>query len=502
MGQAGNEQGGKLKLSEPKKHMVARYGQLANLALKATDLGLMLCSLGLAILVNYAPGDPLPAQAYAVDFLSTRIKVGNALLCLVMVTIWCIVFNLQGFYRSHRFSTFADEIREIARGVFLATATLLGFAQIGRWPTITLFTATTVFLFALCLIGSTRVLLRLNLRRLRGRGHNIKKLLIVGGGPRASWFAGEVQKRSDLGYRILGYVDDATNFNGHGVKDLPRLGCVDDLPDIIANNVIDEVFVALPIKSQYSQIEKAINLLEEQGIMVYLFSDPFPHQLARSRPAEFAGAPLLSLHSAPPVTWRTEVKRLIDILVSATSLIVLSPLFALVALAIKFDSPGPILFIQERVGINKRRFRMLKFRTMRPDAEERMKEIEHLNEKSGPIFKIRNDPRITRVGKWLRRTSIDELPQLVNVLLGDMSVVGPRPLSVRDALRMEVAWQKRRFSVKPGLTCLWQVSGRSNLSFDQWMQLDLEYIDRWSLGLDWKILLRTIPAILMARGAS
>jgi lipopolysaccharide/colanic/teichoic acid biosynthesis glycosyltransferase len=145
---------------------------------------------------------------------------------------------------------------------------------------------------------------------------------------------------------------------------------------------------------------------------------------------------------------------------------------------------------------------MFKFRTMRIDAEARMKEIEHLNEKSGPIFKIRNDPRITRVGKWLRRTSIDELPQLLNVLLGDMSVVGPRPLSVRDALRMEVAWQKRRFSVKPGLTCLWQVSGRSNLSFEQWMQLDLEYIDRWSLGLDWVILLRTIPAILLARGAS
>lgn len=483
--------------------MVAnRYGQLANLSLKLSDQILMLTALILAIVLNYAPGDSLPVSQYTVDFLSTRIKLANALLGALMATIWYLIFNLQGIYRSHRFSTIADELREIGRAVFLATATLLGIAHIGNWPTITLWTATCVGLIACIAIGGMRLLLRLNLRRLRLRGHNLKKLLIVGGGPRARWFANEVRERSDLGYRIIGYVDDETNFNGHGLNGIPRLGDVEDLPGIIANDVIDEVFVALPIKSQYSHIELAINLLEEQGIMVHLFSDPFPHQLARSRTAEFAGAPLLSLHSAPPVTWRTEVKRLIDIVVSIILLILLAPLLIIVGIAIKLDSEGPILFIQERVGFNKRRFRMLKFRTMRSDAEARMTEIEHLNEKSGPIFKIRNDPRITRIGKWLRRTSIDELPQLVNVLLGDMSAVGPRPLSVRDALRMEVAWQKRRFSVKPGLTCLWQVSGRSNLSFDQWMQLDLEYIDRWSLALDGQILLRTIPAILLARGAS
>ena len=187
----------------------------------------------------------------------------------------------------------------------------------------------------------------------------------------------------------------------------------------------------------------------------------------------------------------------------ATVLLVLfAPLFFLIAVGIKLDSKGPIVFIQDRIGFNKRRFRMIKFRTMRANAESEMKDLEHLNEKSGPIFKIRNDPRITCVGRWLRKTSIDELPQLVNVLLGDMSIVGPRPLSVRDASRMAQAWQKRRFSVKPGLTCLWQVSGRSNLSFEQWMELDLEYIDRWSLGLDASILLRTIPAIVTTRGAS
>jgi lipopolysaccharide/colanic/teichoic acid biosynthesis glycosyltransferase len=169
---------------------------------------------------------------------------------------------------------------------------------------------------------------------------------------------------------------------------------------------------------------------------------------------------------------------------------------------IKLDSPGSIFFVQERMGYNKRRFRMIKFRTMVADAEARMKDIEHLNEKDGAIFKIKNDPRITPLGKILRKTSLDELPQLINVLLGDMSLVGPRPLSIRDALRLEDAWQKRRFSVRPGLTCLWQVSGRSNLTFEQWMKLDLEYIDHWSLLLDWWILMRTVPAVLTSRGAT
>jgi|ERR1043166_930642 exopolysaccharide biosynthesis polyprenyl glycosylphosphotransferase len=482
--------------------MIARYGQLANLFLKVSDLLLMLCALSLAIVLNYAPEASVSFSAYAIEFLSTRVKITNALLGAAMLLVWYVVFNLQGIYRSHRLSRFTEELREIGRAVFLASLMLLMVAQIGRWRTITLWTAVCVGLIGMALIVLMRLLLRLNLRRLRLRGHNIKTLLIVGGGPRAKWFANEVEERTDLGYRIIGYVDDETNFNGHGVKGLPRLGDVDDLPGIIANDVIDEVFVALPIKSQYSQIETAINLLEEQGIMVHMFTDHFPHRLARSHPSEFEGAQLLSLHSAPPITWRTEIKRMLDIFVAAISLICLAPLLGIVALAIKLDSHGPVFFIQNRVGFNKRRFRMLKFRTMCVDAEAKMHELEHLNEKSGPIFKITNDPRTTRVGKWLRRASIDELPQLINVLLGDMSIVGPRPLSVRDALRMEVAWQKRRFSVKPGLTCLWQVSGRSNLSFEQWMELDLEYIDRWSLGLDGIILLRTIPAILLARGAS
>jgi exopolysaccharide biosynthesis polyprenyl glycosylphosphotransferase len=482
--------------------MTARYGQLANFFLKVSDLALMLAALAIAIVINYAPSDQHTVPAYAFDFLSTRIKLGNALLAGLLLVAWYISFELQGLYRSHRLTTFASELKEIVNAVLVAAVALLIVAQIGQWETINFRTMVWVAAIASSLIGSMRLLLRLNLRRLRLRGHNIKKLLLIGNGPRAEWLAKQVSERVDLGYRLVGYVDEERRHKDPTTFNVPWLGRIADLPQVVAREVIDEVFITLPIKSQYSRIESAITVLEEQGIMVHLFSDLFPHKLARSRAWEFEGTPLVSLHSAPSISWRTEAKRVIDFVGSVVLLLLLLPLFLLVALAIRLESAGPVFFVQERMGYNKRRFRMIKFRTMAVDAEARMQEIEHLNEKDGPVFKIRNDPRMTRVGRILRKLSIDELPQLINVLFGDMSLVGPRPLPMRDVLGLEVAWQKRRFSVKPGLTCLWQVSGRSNLSFEEWMQLDLEYIDRWSLALDCKILLRTIPAILTAEGAA
>jgi lipopolysaccharide/colanic/teichoic acid biosynthesis glycosyltransferase len=183
------------------------------------------------------------------------------------------------------------------------------------------------------------------------------------------------------------------------------------------------------------------------------------------------------------------------------ALLLLSPLLLITALIVKVSSPGPALFVQERVGLNKRRFRLFKFRTMVADAPERQLEIEHLNEAGGPVFKIKNDPRVTPIGRFLRKTSIDELPQLLNVLKGDMSLVGPRPLPMRDYLGFKLDWQRRRFSVRPGITCLWQIKGRSSIPFEKWMELDLEYIDQWSLGLDLKILAKTIPVVIRGVGA-
>jgi exopolysaccharide biosynthesis polyprenyl glycosylphosphotransferase len=213
------------------------------------------------------------------------------------------------------------------------------------------------------------------------------------------------------------------------------------------------------------------------------------------------GIPMVTIRSGPQDGWQLLAKRLIDICGSAVLLLAAAPLLLVVALLIKLDSPGPILFSQERVGLHKRRFKLIKFRTMVNGAERQQPLLEHLNEADGPVFKIRDDPRITRLGKFLRRFSIDELPQLFNVLKGEMSLVGPRPLPVRDVERIAVQWHKRRLSMKPGVTCLWQVNGRSDVSFEHWVDMDLEYIDKWTLGLDLKILLKTIPVVLRGAGA-
>jgi exopolysaccharide biosynthesis polyprenyl glycosylphosphotransferase len=479
--------------------MVARHGSISDFCLKLSDLSLVLISLGLTIVYRYSPAQN---PTFVIDYLSQRVRVANAILGFALLLSWYAAFAAQGLYVSHRLSSMAEELKEITTAVMISSGALLVAAQLGSWPTINAITVAEFSLLAFALIACVRFALRLNLRRLRARGHNVKSLLLVGGGARGRRFAAQLQRRQDLGYKLIGYVDTDLAFAGDELAGAPWLGQIKDLPRIVANEVIDEVAIALPIKSHYTQIETAVALLEEQGITTHLLSDLFPQKLARSHPSVFNGLPIVTLDSTPRFSWRTEAKRIIDLAGATLLLLFAAPILLVAAIAIKLDSAGPAFFVQERVGLNKRRFRMIKFRTMSADAESRMKDIEHLNEKTGPIFKIRNDPRVTRVGRWLRKTSVDELPQLINVLLGDMSIVGPRPLSLRDALRMELAWQKRRFSVKPGLTCLWQVSGRSNLSFEQWMQLDLDYIDHWSLGLDASILLRTIPAIVLARGAS
>jgi exopolysaccharide biosynthesis polyprenyl glycosylphosphotransferase len=327
-----------------------------------------------------------------------------------------------------------------------------------------------------------------------------RDVIIVGSGPRAAGLYDHLRALRQGAPRVLGFVDSP---NGHPLPPAIRgrmLGKLIDLEGILMSKPVDEVLIALPAKSCYDQIQTAILTCERIGVKAKYLSDVFELSLARPRFEPDDRAPLVSL----PVVqddYRLAVKRCIDIVGAAAGLVLLAPVMLAVAAMVRWTSPGPVVFAQERFGLNRRRFRMYKFRTMVENAEGLQAQLEDRNEARGPVFKIRDDPRITPVGRFLRRTSLDELPQLLNVLKGEMSLVGPRPLPKRDVSRFEDASLMRRFSVKPGLTCLWQVSGRSNADFDEWIRMDLEYIDNWSLTLDLRILVQTIPAVLRGTGA-
>jgi exopolysaccharide biosynthesis polyprenyl glycosylphosphotransferase len=279
------------------------------------------------------------------------------------------------------------------------------------------------------------------------------------------------------------------------------LGTLDELEALLMHRAVDEVLIALPVKSRYAEIQHVIQTCESVGVRARYLADVF--QTVRldgrfDRPEEG----LAVARTVAPEDYRKVVKRTIDVLGAGLGLIVLSPILIATAVAVRLSSEGPIIFTQDRYGFSRRRFRMYKFRTMVEGAEAQQAQLEELNEASGPVFKIRSDPRVTRVGHLLRKYSLDELPQLLNVLRGEMSLVGPRPLPIRDVHRFTEGALMRRFSIRPGLTCLWQISGRNNVSFDQWISLDLQYIDQWSLLLDCKILLRTIPVVLKGTGAA
>ena len=276
------------------------------------------------------------------------------------------------------------------------------------------------------------------------------------------------------------------------------LGTINDLEHILMSRPVDTVHIVLPVRSCYSAIERAISTCEKVGVESCYDADIFAP--SRGRPVAHETDLLVSRKVVPDDS-RLWVKRGMDVAGALVGLVVFSPVMLAAAIAIRLTSPGPAIFVQNRVGLNRRHLKMYKFRTMVADADSLQASLEALNEKEGPIFKIQKDPRVTPVGRVLRLTSIDELPQLWNVLKGEMSLVGPRPLPLRDVSRFPEASLMRRFSVKPGLTCLWQVSGRSTTSFDRWVELDLEYIDRWSLVLDLQILAKTVPAVLRGVGA-
>lgn len=323
-------------------------------------------------------------------------------------------------------------------------------------------------------------------------------VLIVGTGESARALAALLSERPRVGTRLVGFIRE----NASGPQQLaghPVLGAVEEAESVLSSHVIDEVLVAVPQKS-LNELEPLLLLCEQQGITARLVCDFLPRGSARLYLEHLEGVPLLTFTTTPNNPNLLALKRVMDVALSSVLLVLSSPLFMVVPILIKLTSRGPVLYRQIRCGLNGRRFTFLKFRSMVDGADEMRKDIEHLNEAMRPVFKISSDPRVTNLGRFLRRASIDELPQLFNVIKGEMSLVGPRP-PLPEEVRWYKPWQRRRLSMKPGLTCLWQVSGRSELSFNDWVDMDLQYIDNWSPWLDLRILLKTVPAVVLRKGA-
>jgi exopolysaccharide biosynthesis polyprenyl glycosylphosphotransferase len=418
---------------------------------------------------------------------------------LLAVPYWGLALYAYGFYRSMRTRSYIEifwMLIKAATVTFLLLGTFIylfklnvmsrtffisfmGFSALGLWME-----KTAIFLAS---------------HYVRRQGLNTRRLLVVGTGKRAGSFIRKVEQHPEWGFEILGAIDDEP---GRGIREVGRInviGNLDDIPSIFHRDAIDEVIFVVP-RSRLNALQGAIDDCETEGVVVTVAVDLFDTKLAKSSVTELDGLPLLHFRTTKAKEWELLVKRLFDFTASGLGLVVLSPLFLFMTILIKLTSKGPIFFKQRRLGLAGRTFTLYKFRTMRQGAHEVLSDVSDLNAMTTPEFRAKKTSWITPVGRFMRKFSIDELPQLINVFIGHMSIVGPRP-TVPDEVEKYKDWQRRRFSMKPGITCLWQVSGRNNIAFEDWMKLDLEYLDNWSLWMDVRILMKTVPVVLFGIGA-
>lgn len=449
-----------------------------------------LTALGIAFWIAAALASPGSVTVVGHAVMARESHVFASLLILLLS--WSACLSTLWLSRSEPTITWQDELIEVIKAVSLCMLILSAAELILEWQTVNKWVLLIFWGMASALLFAARLINRLAVRQFGTKAKDIRRVVIVGTGIRGQQTAEMLNQRQELGYRLVGFIDDVA---GAGV-----IGGLDQMEEILAANVVDEMIITLPIKTFYEKMENIIRVATEQGITVRVHSNLFSIQSGQAVAEQVGGTPMVSLYTGPRFSLGFLLKEIMDFVGALGLLILLAPAMIAVSILIKLTSPGPIIFSQERIGYNKRPFRMYKFRTMVADAESKQQALEQLNEASGPVFKIRNDPRVTPLGRFLRKTSLDELPQLFNVIKGDLSLVGPRPLPRRDFERFDEYWFNRRFSIKPGLTCIWQVSGRNETDFDAWIKQDLEYIDRWSLGLDILILCKTIPAVLRGTG--
>ncbi len=418
---------------------------------------------------------------------------------LILTVVLILAYRRQGLYNLRRGVSWFDELTGIVNGTTTGIVIMVVLVFISR-PT---FYSRLIFFYAgaliVVLLSLSRLVKNIWLGHLRRRGIGVARAVIVGAGEVGRTVMRTMVAHPDLGYEIVGFVDDDP---AKGTTDIGRfkgLGSLDNLAILVQDEAIDEVIITLPWQ-YHRKIMAIMAQCERENVRARIVPDLFQMTLSRMSINEMAGIPLIGVKQVRVSPLTRFLKRTVDVVFSLSVLILTAPLMGLIALAIKMDSPGPVLFRQNRVGQGGRPFTLYKFRSMTIGAEDQIDLLRDLNEADGPIFKMKDDPRVTRVGRWLRRFSLDELSQFYNVLRGDMSIIGPRP-----ALPEEVAeyqpWHMRRLEISPGMTGLWQVSGRSELPFDEMALLDIYYVEHWSPALDLKILLRTIPTILFGDGA-
>lgn len=424
----------------------------------------------------------------------------HAVLVLLAVLLWTMTLYANDIYGPMRTRSYPEVLWAIVKSAFitiLAFGTFLYMLKLTEMSRLffTLFAALST---AFILLEKTIIFLTAHY--FRRRGLNTRRILVVGTGKRAVEFIRRVDAHPEWGFEILGAIDDEP---GRGVQKVGRLeviGTLEDIPRIFHSDAVDEVIFVVP-RSRLNALQEAIHHCETEGVVVTVTVDLFDTKLARSSVTELDGLPLLHFKTTRAREWQLLVKRIFDFAASALLILILSPLLVLFAVLIKVTSKGPIFFKQTRLGLAGRKFTLFKFRTMRMGAHEVLSKVtDDLNEMTTPEFQTKKKEWMTPVGRLMRKLSIDEFPQLFNVFVGHMSFVGPRP-TVPDEVEKYKSWQRRRFSMKPGITCLWQVNGRNNVAFEEWMKLDLEYLDNWSLWLDVKILAKTVPVVLFGIGA-
>lgn len=444
---------------------------------------------------------------YKFDIFNQRDIVGEGavyfseylLVLIAAVPVWCCSLYRNGMYRSWR----TLKCWRVLWIVFRAS--LAGFLIVGALFFLLKmrFVSRLFFLTFACLglafLWTEKIFIYSVMHAVRKQGYNYRLILIVGTGRRAAEFIRRIKSHPEWGLKILGAIDDEPGRGVESVDGVKILGSLEDIPGILHDDGVDEVVFIVP-RLRLNHLQKSIQDCETEGIKVSIAVDLFDLKIAKSYQSEIDGFPLLTFKTTVPSEGDLFIKRAIDLAVSGAVIALLCPFFLILSGVIKLTSKGPVFHKQERIGLNGKRFILYKFRTMYVGAQDSLSRVDIYREIYEPQWKTKKLKLVTPVGRWLRRFSLDEFPQFFNVLWGHMSLVGPRPTLPQEVKQYET-WHRRRFSMRPGLTCLWQVNGRRDVQFNEWMKMDLEYLDHWSLWLDFKILAKTLPAVLFGGGA-